>query len=55
MTDTANFETHPVRGRFNASFFTALDGYINWLTGEQRRPGLPDGRESHGPARQAGH
>ena len=31
------FETHAVRGRFNAGFFTALDGYINWLTRERKR------------------
>ena len=31
------FETHAVRGRFNAGFFTALDGYINWLTREKKR------------------
>jgi SAM-dependent methyltransferase len=31
------FETHAVRGRFNAGFFTALDGYINWLTRDKKR------------------
>jgi SAM-dependent methyltransferase len=38
------FETHPVRGRFNAGFFTGLDGYINWLTRDKQRrvfSGLP--------------
>ena len=38
------FETHPVRGRFNAGFFTGLDGYINWLTRDKKRrvfSGLP--------------
>jgi SAM-dependent methyltransferase len=34
---SAPFETHAVRGRFNAGFFTALDGYINWLTREKKR------------------
>ena len=24
------FETHPGRGRFNATFFRAMDGYIDW-------------------------
>lgn len=24
------FDAHPARGRFNAAFFTALGGYINW-------------------------
>lgn len=40
----ATFETHPVRGRFNAGFFAALDGYINWLTHDKKRnvfSGLP--------------
>jgi ubiquinone/menaquinone biosynthesis C-methylase UbiE len=26
----AQFEVHPGRGRFNAAFFLAMDGYINW-------------------------
>jgi len=41
---SAAFGTHPVRGRFNAWFFTALDGYINWLTLDHKRAvfsGLP--------------
>ena len=41
---SAAFGTHPVRGRFNAWFFTALDGYINWLTRDHKRAvfsGLP--------------
>lgn len=25
------YASHPLRGRFNAGFFTVLDGYINWL------------------------
>jgi SAM-dependent methyltransferase len=40
----ATFVSHPVRGRFNADFFTALDGYINWLTRARKRQvfsGLP--------------
>ena len=44
MENSAAFETHPVRGRFNAGFFTALDGYINWLTRDKKRmvfSGLP--------------
>jgi SAM-dependent methyltransferase len=36
MTGTA-FETHILRGRFNAGFFTALDGYINWLVRDHKR------------------
>jgi SAM-dependent methyltransferase len=38
------FKTHPLRGRFNAGFFTALDGYINWLVRDHKRKvfaGLP--------------
>jgi SAM-dependent methyltransferase len=31
------FEPHAVRGRFNAWFFTALDGYINWLVRDRKR------------------
>src|SRR5690349_13742844 len=41
---SAAFETHPVRGRFNAWFFTALDSYINWLVRDHKRAvfsGLP--------------
>jgi SAM-dependent methyltransferase len=41
---SAAFGTHPIRGRFNAWFFTALDGYINWLTRDHKRAvfsGLP--------------
>jgi hypothetical protein len=33
----AAFVPHPVRGRFNASFFGALDSYINWLTRDKKR------------------
>ena len=36
MEGSATFETHPVRGRFNAWFFTALDSYINWLGAARR-------------------
>jgi SAM-dependent methyltransferase len=35
---------HPMRGRFNAWFFTALDSYINWLVRDHKRAvfsGLP--------------
>lgn len=28
--DVAQFDVHPVRGRFNAAFFWALGGYIDW-------------------------
>jgi SAM-dependent methyltransferase len=31
------FVTHPVRGRFNAGFFSVLDSYINWLTRDKKR------------------
>jgi len=44
MGTSASFETHAVRGRFNAGFFAALDGYINWLTRDKKREvfsGLP--------------
>jgi SAM-dependent methyltransferase len=37
MATSASFETHPVRGRFNAGFFTALDAYINWLVRDHKR------------------
>jgi SAM-dependent methyltransferase len=41
---SAAFGTHPVRGCFNAWFFTAPDGYINWLIRDHKRAvfsGLP--------------
>lgn len=48
MTSTlpraATFAAHPVRGRLNAWFFTALDGYSNWLVRDRKRAvftGLP--------------
>jgi SAM-dependent methyltransferase len=44
MEGSATFETHPMRGRFNAWFFTALDSYINWLVRDHKRAvfsGLP--------------
>ena len=44
MEGSATFETHPMRGRFNARFFTALDRYINWLVRDHKRAvfsGLP--------------
>ncbi|HEX3841885.1 MAG TPA: methyltransferase domain-containing protein [Acidimicrobiales bacterium] len=28
--ETSDFETHPVRGRFNALFFRLMDVYVNW-------------------------
>jgi SAM-dependent methyltransferase len=28
--DASEFEAHPGRGRFNATFFHVMDGYINW-------------------------
>jgi SAM-dependent methyltransferase len=32
MTTTAStFQANPVRGRFNATFFTVMDGYLDWL------------------------
>jgi hypothetical protein len=34
--------THPIRGRFNAGLFTALDGYNNWLTRERKRQAFAD-------------
>ena len=37
MESSAIFETHPVRRRFNAWFFTAFDRYINWLVRDQKR------------------
>jgi hypothetical protein len=36
MGTSASFETHPVRGRFNAGFFGVLDGYINWLVRDNK-------------------
>ena len=44
MEGSATFEPHPMRGRFNARFFTALDSYINWLVRDHKRTvfsGLP--------------
>jgi SAM-dependent methyltransferase len=52
MGTAASFETHPVRGRFNARFFGALDGYINWLVREQKCrifSGLPSDVVEIGP------
>jgi SAM-dependent methyltransferase len=49
---TTAFATHPVRGRLNAGFFTALDGYINWLVRDQKRrvfAELPDQVVEIGP------
>lgn len=37
MSDETAFVSHPVRGRFNAGFFAALDSYINWLTKDKKR------------------
>lgn len=38
MTEEIGFEPHAGRGRFNAVFFRALDGYINWhLRGHKSR------------------
>jgi hypothetical protein len=37
MGRSASFGTHPVRGRFNAGFFTVLDSYINWLVRDKKR------------------
>lgn len=34
---SAVFVPHPVRRRFNAGFFTALDSCINWLTRDKKR------------------
>lgn len=39
-----SFRTHPVRGPFNAVFFTVLDGYVDRLLGRHKRhvfTGLP--------------
>jgi SAM-dependent methyltransferase len=49
---TTAFATHPVRGRLNAGFFTAFDGYINWLVQDQKRrvfAALPDQVVEIGP------
>jgi SAM-dependent methyltransferase len=46
------FEAHPVRGRFNAWFFTAFDGYINRLVRDRKRKvfaGLPQQVVEIGP------
>jgi len=37
MGTSASFDTHPGRARFNAGFFTVLDGYINWLVRDKKR------------------
>ena len=52
MEGSATFETHPVQGRFNAWFFTALDSYINWLVRDHKRAvfsGLPAELVEAGP------
>jgi len=38
------FTPHPARGRFNAAFFGAMGGYINWLMKKRKAKafaGLP--------------
>src|SRR5580658_6323093 len=30
-TTTPTFEANPVRGPFNAAFFTVMGGYLDWL------------------------
>jgi len=42
MTESNEFEVHPIRGRFNSAFFAALDGYINWLVREEKRSVFSD-------------
>ncbi len=49
---TTTFKAHPVRGRLNAGFFTALDGYINWLVRDMKGKvfaALPDQVVEVGP------
>src|SRR5580658_6124900 len=36
------FAAHRVRGRLNAGFFAALDGYINWLVRDEKRKVFAD-------------
>lgn len=36
-TTTTAFETHPVRGPFNAAFFAAMGGYLDWLMRSRKR------------------
>jgi SAM-dependent methyltransferase len=31
MTTTTSYEANPVRGPFNAAFFTVMGGYLDWL------------------------
>jgi SAM-dependent methyltransferase len=38
------FTAHPMRGRFNAGFFAAIDAYVNWLLRDRKQrvfSGLP--------------
>ena len=37
MTTTTTFDANPVRGKFNAAFFTAMGGYLDWLMGSRKR------------------
>jgi SAM-dependent methyltransferase len=37
MTTTTTFEAHPVRGPFNAAFFAAMGGYLDWLLRSRKR------------------
>lgn len=42
MDPQVEFESHAVRGRFNAAFLAGLDGYINWLIREHKARILSD-------------
>ena len=37
MTTTTTFDANPVRGPFNAAFFTAMGGYLDWLMRSRKR------------------
>jgi SAM-dependent methyltransferase len=37
MTTTTTFDANAVRGKFNAAFFTAMGGYLDWLMGSRKR------------------
>jgi ubiquinone/menaquinone biosynthesis C-methylase UbiE len=51
-TTTCTFQANPVRGRFNAAFFTVMGGYLDWLMRSRKRrvfADLPDEIVELGP------
>ena len=36
-TTTAAYEVNPVRGPFNAAFFTVMGGYLDWMMRSRKK------------------